>query len=277
MIPIHDLSNVNVQPVKINELGERLHYDTSQPHRHNYFELFLFENGAGTHYIDFEPFQIESYAIHIVAPGQVHQMQRELKTNGYVFLFDISVFERESVVADFLFDHICFDVHEMSPVYHFEKSDAELLLGLAKGMLNTDPENPTYSAFIQSHLNLICMHCAQQLKFENRNKTKDHQTYHDFRRLLRSNFKEQKKVKDYANALAISEKNLNEIVSKKTGLSVSQLIYKHLILESKRLLNQGNSAKEVAYEMCFEDPAHFSKFFKKQTGLSPSEFQKVHQ
>lgn len=276
MIPIHDLTNANIQPLKINELGERLHYDTSEPHRHNYFELFLFENGAGTHYIDFQPYTIESYAIHIVAPGQVHQMQRELKTNGYVFLFDISIFERESVVADFLFDHICFDIDEMSPVYHFDKVEAELLLGLAKRMLSTDQSHPTYNAFIQSHLNLICMHCAQNLKFENRNKSKDHQIYHDFRRILRSNFKQQKKVKEYAEALGVSEKNLNEIVSKKAGLSVSQLIYKQIILESKRLLNQGMSAKEACYELHFEDPAHFSKFFKKQTGISPSEFQKVH-
>ncbi|HET6243559.1 MAG TPA: helix-turn-helix domain-containing protein [Bacteroidia bacterium] len=40
-------------------------------------------------------------------------------------------------------------------------------------------------------------------------------------------------------------------------------------------MNSGLTAKESAYELKFEDPAHFSKFFKNQTGITPSEFQKI--
>jgi len=47
-------------------------------------------------------------------------------------------------------------------------------------------------------------------------------------------------------------------------------------MEAQRLLNTGMSAKEVAFDLQFDDPAHFSKFFKNQTGIPPSEFQKVH-
>jgi AraC family transcriptional activator of pobA len=76
--------------------------------------------------------------------------------------------------------------------------------------------------------------------------------------------------------LNITEKQLNEILHQRTGETVSTLIYKQLILEAKRLLNTGIAAKEVAYELNFQDPAHFSKFFKTQTGLSPSDFKNVH-
>ena len=82
-----------------------------------------------------------------------------------------------------------------------------------------------------------------------------------------------KKVKEYAEALHMSEKSLNDLVKKHTGQSTSKIIYKPLIMEAKRLLNTGISIKETAYSLNFDDPAHFSKFFKTKTGISPSEFQ----
>ena len=44
-------------------------------------------------------------------------------------------------------------------------------------------------------------------------------------------------------------------------------------MEAKRLLNTGISIKETAYALNFDDPGHFSKFFKTKTNISPSEFQ----
>ena len=83
-------------------------------------------------------------------------------------------------------------------------------------------------------------------------------------------------MKDYAQALKLTEKQLNEITRQRSGETAASLIYKQVILEAKRLLNMGISAKEAAYELNFIDPAHFSKFFKAQTGLSPSEFKNIH-
>ena len=82
-----------------------------------------------------------------------------------------------------------------------------------------------------------------------------------------------KKVKEYAEALNLTEKTLNEIVKKHTGESTSNIIYKQIIMEAKRLLNTGISIKETAYALNFDDPGHFSKFFKTKTNISPSEFQ----
>ena len=47
-----------------------------EPHRHNYFELFFFLKGGGFHKVDFVKFNIESNCAHIIAPGQVHQMEQ---------------------------------------------------------------------------------------------------------------------------------------------------------------------------------------------------------
>jgi len=105
------------------------------------------------------------------------------------------------------------------------------------------------------------------------NDTKHADIYTSFRRLLNTNYKTMKKVKEYAHELNITEKLLNEIILQRTGENVSNIIFKQLILEAKRLLKSGVSTKQAAYDLNFNDPAHFSKFFKTQTGISPSEFK----
>ena len=98
--------------------------------------------------------------------------------------------------------------------------------------------------------------------------------YVSFRKLLLTNFREFKKVKEYAEQLCVSEKVLGELVKQRTGKSTSEVIYDQIILEAKRLLLTGISTKETAYSLNFKDPAHFSKFFKSKVGCSPSEFGK---
>ncbi|MFT4602523.1 MAG: AraC family transcriptional activator of pobA [Arenicella sp.] len=276
MIPIHDLQDASPFEIKVNELGDKGNYDTTEHHRHNYFELFFFETGGGKHEVDFVDFDNLDCSIQIVAPGQVHQMKREPGSKGFVVLFETSVFEKEALISNFLFDHICYDVNENSPIYTFEKEVQAQVLGLFKSIWKDfQSEAALKNDFIKANLSLVCIQCIRTLGGQIE-KSKNQKTYESFRRYLNSNFRSVKKVKEYAAQLGVTEKQLNEIVSTKTGSSASVIIYKQIILEAKRLLNMGLSTKEVAYDLSFEDPSHFSKFFKKQSGISPSEFQKIH-
>ena len=278
MIPIHERSEKQKSKIVIHKLERLTDYDSTRAHRHNYFEFFVFEKGDGNHMIDFENFKIESNSVHIVAPGQVHQVKRALSSNGFVFLFDVGLFQSNKMIEDFLFDHICLDVHEFAPNYLFPSDIAPILTNVSErawAVFNSDKE--LKEALVENLLTemvLLCMQSASA-KIEISNSA-DTSTYITFRRLLKGSFRELRKVKDYTSQLNISEKQLNEIVHNRTGESVSSLIYKQLILEAKRQLNGGSSSKEIAYDLNFNDPAHFSKFFKSQTGISPTEFRNVH-
>jgi len=277
MIPIHILEEKELKEIQVIELPMLSKVPISEAHRHQFYECFVFLEGGGTHTIDFVTFPILDHSIHIITPGQVHQINREKKSQGFVYLFDLVLFNRNKNIEDFLFDHACFDVKEFSPIYHFDKTFISTLKNITEQIWNDHQvQSPIKNQLIINQISLLMLYCMQNTLSNSLNNIDKHSdTYTAFRRLLNINFKTMKKVKDYAQRLNITEKLLNEIILQRTGKTVSNLIFNQLILEAKRLLNSGVSAKQVAYDLNFVDPAHFSKFFKNQTGFSPSEFKLI--
>ena len=96
-----------------------------------------------------------------------------------------------------------------------------------------------------------------------------------FNVLVEQHFKEEHTVSFYAEKLFKSPKTLSNNFAK-LNHSPLQIIHERIILETKRLLTYTDkSAKEIAYEVGFEDASHLSRLFKKHTSQSPSEFKKA--
>lgn len=95
-----------------------------------------------------------------------------------------------------------------------------------------------------------------------------------FSLLLECSFRKEHGVKFYAGALNKSAKTLSNIFALLEQPAPSRLIQNRIILEAKRYLHYtGKTAKEIAYELGFESPAHFSRFFKMYTGINISAFR----
>lgn len=93
--------------------------------------------------------------------------------------------------------------------------------------------------------------------------------------LLREHYKEHHEVQFYADKLCITRKYLSKVIRKTMGKSTKDVINHFLILEAKLLLRQpGITLNDVITELHFLDLPAFSKFFKKQTGQSPSSYRK---
>lgn len=81
-------------------------------------------------------------------------------------------------------------------------------------------------------------------------------------------------AKDYADRLSVHVNHLNKVLKENTGKTTTRLIGSRIIQESKILLKQTDwSISEIAYCLGFEEVAHFSNFFRKQTNLSPLGFR----
>jgi len=95
-----------------------------------------------------------------------------------------------------------------------------------------------------------------------------------FSLLLEGNFKQEHEVRFYAGKLNKSPKTLSNTFALLKQAAPSVLIRNRIILEAKRYLHYTEkSAKEIAYELGFESPAHFSRFFKMYAGTNISEFR----
>lgn len=93
--------------------------------------------------------------------------------------------------------------------------------------------------------------------------------------LVDNHFKEKKMVQDYAEMLHRSPKTLSNLFTSYGLPSPLRIIHERIEAEAKRLLlYSAKSAKEIAEILGFEDISAFSRFFKKMTGESISEYKK---
>jgi AraC family transcriptional regulator, transcriptional activator of pobA len=83
-----------------------------------------------------------------------------------------------------------------------------------------------------------------------------------------------RKIQDYASLLSVTPNHLTDTVKKLTGYSANQLIRNQLSKQASMcLLRSEKSVSEVAYLLGFEDSAYFARFYRAQTGQSPTEFR----
>ena len=95
-----------------------------------------------------------------------------------------------------------------------------------------------------------------------------------FNLLLEANFRKEHEVQFYANTLNKSPKTLANLFAIFNYPAPSKLIQRRIILEAKRYLHYTEmSGKEIAYALGFTSPAHFSRFFKSNSGSNISVFR----
>lgn len=96
----------------------------------------------------------------------------------------------------------------------------------------------------------------------------------EFNFLVEQHFKSKHTVAEYSEMLNKSPKTLSNIFSKIGSKSPLQFIHERKMLEARRLLRYSDlQIQEIAYEVGYEDLQAFSRFFKKQEGISPKEFK----
>ncbi|GAB4021108.1 helix-turn-helix domain-containing protein [Spirosoma koreense] len=81
-------------------------------------------------------------------------------------------------------------------------------------------------------------------------------------------------AKDYADRLSVHVNHLNKVLKENTGKTTTDLISSRIVQEAKILLKQTDwTISEIAYSLGFEEVAHFSNFFRKQTSMAPVTFR----
>lgn len=98
--------------------------------------------------------------------------------------------------------------------------------------------------------------------------------FRNFIDLLGEHYKQQRSVGFYARQLCITPKYLTTLIKRISGRSVSEWIDDYVIIEAKTLLKYSNmSVQEIAYHLSFPNQSFFGSYFKRNTGMSPSQYK----
>lgn len=123
-----------------------------------------------------------------------------------------------------------------------------------------------------------CTRLANKQLVKNGNNQSEIDLIRHFNVLVEEYFKNKKSVAEYAELMHKSPKTIANVFSKNSDRTPLEVIHERIIIEAKRMiLFTDKTMKEVGFELGYEDPAQFSKLFKKHVGLTTSAFKKQHE
>jgi AraC-like DNA-binding protein len=217
-----------------------------------------------------------------VSPWQVHQIITDPGSTGYLMLFTPEFLQKNSIREDFISNLRLFrDSDETPPLPVNERTSVQLMSfadEMNKAFLSSDEMKfETIGAYLKLFL-LTCNNlCTLYPDTNTQNLEVGRALVQRFKDLVEQRFSEWHQVQDYARELNVSPGYLNDVISAAIHKPAKEYIQNRIILETKRLsLFTTKSIKEIGYELGFEDPSHFSKFFKTFTGNSIVGFREAH-
>lgn len=245
----------------------------NDPGRKDFFEIVWLKNEGPLHDTKNNDFDIKSDWIYLIPPYRVHQLNKAGK-NGELLSFKREFLEEED--KEFLLD--IFKIFNVQGEFSCLRLDKEAAadLGSIYQLLNNEYQKMADDLVIVKAILKVFLLKLIKVKEQEFTGHDIHQKrVYEFLMLLESNYLQVRNTDFYAGKLGISSKRLNQILKDKLDKTGMELIHDRIILEAKRMIiHSEQTIKEIAYELGFSDRPYFSRFFKKQTGQTPDEFQK---
>lgn len=212
----------------------------------------------------------------LVPPGCVHAFRFRPGTIGRVLTFAESRLaqghpERAGLSAALFAAPAVVDIAEAA--------EAERLAGLLDDIEAESRERaPGWTVAVEAAVVMVLVRLARRHVGPRRADaaTAEGELAARFRALVEARFAEHLSVGAYAGLLGVTESRLDRAVRAVSGRSAFETIQERLLLEARRkLVYIAAPVSKLAYELGFEDPAYFWRFFRRRTGMTPSEFRKA--
>jgi AraC-like DNA-binding protein len=263
----------------MEEIDKQLGGIADMPHRHNYYSIIWSLTATGKHIIDFKEYPFRPQQIFFVSPEQVHQVITDPGPTGYVILFRPEFLEKNSIREDFIENLKLFQKSDETPPLALTDKMIGPLSAFAVQMMSAfNSKNDLRFETIGAYLKLFLIECNGHCSLPRITNIESIDVgktmVKNFKATVEKHFTKWHQVKDYAEAMYVSPNYLNEVIKSAMQTSAKEYIQNRLILEAKRMVVfTGKSSKEIGFDLGFEDPSHFSKFFKVNAGQSFQQFK----
>lgn len=270
---------IEFEIIDIKDLYDNAYDKVTNPHRANFYHIIWFQSGITAHWIDFRPIEIKDNTLLFIERDVVHAFSKQTSDIiGKAILFTDHFFGKSETDAHFLETSILFndllticlvDAQRHTPVFE----------NLIQLMLDEFKNDADYFQvdILRNYLHNFMLQAERVRKKQNFieiTKSIELNYVVEFKQLVNKKFKNEKRVSLFAEKLNISEKRLNKALSKILNKTAKEIIDERIVLEAKRLLtNTSLTIKEVAYELGYDEPTNFIKFFKKHEAITPTEFK----
>ena len=273
----------------LHSLVSIIHYDELAPFRHslnNYGVYGLFIQRQFPHNLSYgmRKLQVSDGSIIAVEPGQIGGLEdngERITLCGWVLMWSPELLhgsELERQIDRYQYFSYFFD--ESLRMEPDEWLCITQLVAQMRQELQTHEDSPSLRNVLLAYLRLILEYCNRiyQRQISEENKGSD-DLLKRFHNLLQTYFRENRQlslglptVAYCASELAYSSRYFGDLVHKATGGTAIGYIHNYIINQAKSLLMQGHNISETSRLLGFDFPHHFTRLFKRITGLTPSEF-----
>ncbi|MCW3118088.1 MAG: transcriptional regulator, AraC family [Chitinophagaceae bacterium] len=253
---------------------------TSKPVRFDHFIVILATEGSSHIRLNLTDHFIQKNSLLIISPNVIHEFVGETNS-AFIGVGFIPEFFSHLGLNMKQADTFTFFSSQNDPYFSLTNQEAAtlsqiMLLLYEKDHIETDhpfKEEMLHHAFGLFIFELAAI--ARKYRGDNNFKlTRKEDIMLSFLKVLPIHFKEERSVQFYANLLFITPKHLTKTVKELTHKTCGEWIDDMVIMEAKVLLNDAAlSVANVAGQLHFSDQFFFSKFFKRYTGLTPTEFR----
>ena len=245
---------------------------TAEKIRH--FEMLLIQKGSGSLQLDGQEHTLAENSTYCIFPGHFRKTHFTPGTEGYYISFAIEFLRLSEGYNN---SAAWLEQYSNAASAIIDKETLPELQAIARKM-NWEYNNclDKRQELLKGLLNIFLIYFSRNLNRPviNDSPNREKELVNKFMGLLKKNFYSKKFVNDYATLLSVTPNYLNRTVKKITGHPTSYHIQQQIILEAKRqAIYSSESMKQIAYGLGFDNPAHFSKFFKNNCGVNFTEYK----
>ncbi|RKP57679.1 helix-turn-helix domain-containing protein [Pararobbsia silviterrae] len=243
-------------------------------HRHADLTQFLYvQKGVAEVEIEGEKTRIDTPSVQVVPPMCVHGFHFSPEVDGYVITIAAPLLNwlQQQIDAPrrVLDEPACYAVGDDLP-----------LLDMLCGKLNHEYRLPAASRdlMLRSLVSALVVWVSRQDRpGEERGDPQDRGRAHvkAFYALIEQHYRDHLPISRYAERLGVTPVYLNMVCQRIAGKSALALVHQRVLLEAKRSLTYTSlNINQVSDFLGFTEPAYFTRFFKRFTGVTPNAFRK---
>lgn len=247
------------------------------PHVLTFHDLVLVTAGRGSIVLDGAPHPVEAGVMVFTLPGQMREWRVDSPLDGACLFFT------EEFVADTFSDPRFLDRFPFFGAarrYGTMRLDASQRRAFLRGFREMQNELKSFrndatqslrAALYQLLVLLNRWYVAQHGESVN---ASSNPFVERFRRLVERDFRRRHRVSEYASQIGLTSGHLSALCRAHTQRSASATIRSRIVAEARKLLLYSDlSAGAIGDKLGFDDPAYFTRFFRRETGVVPTRFR----